>query len=641
MSRRRLIQPTPTGAYLYRQTPSATALPPFEAASRRFGEWRVQGPNGRGWTLEMALHGRGAVARAGEDDLQDLQDRLSLSLRRHGLRRRIAMRMLSVLVRRMELLNGRLPRLREIAAAWTMARGGAVELPALSARRDALALGAALAALAGARVHLLSESDEATRTLAEAIQPCLQGLGLPCGIVLSDMDEEARRAGYEARITFVPARQAAADHLRDRVMLGPRTERLRQAVSHTAAQGAAERPLIRGGLDFAFVEDADRLLIREATANLAVSDSAGLSPQARLRGAAVMAARQMEPDLDFTADPERKAVQLTDEGKARLAGMRGRPGNTEADSAQAERLLLDAIAAVHLCRRDEDYTVRNGQIVIAAAQPHLRPLIPLLEAAERNYGERQEETMARLSLYRFFTRYLGLAAISPALAQDSGELWSMYRLRTSVMGNLPERGIRGAGTIIAGDRLDLAAAVLRWVAARRELGETAILLCGDAELSEILAEALSGPDFADLRAGGARAATANRPIRLTGYGAAAMRTAWPADGDGARGIALALIEPPGPAGELHRILDLAGDCGGPVLVRGFTSRESVPLASDRRPATRFLAFLARLTGSPGLGYRAYRRAADHAAAEARRQRYSARRSEEGMGNILAFAGRHE
>lgn len=157
---------------------------------------------------------------------------------------------------------GRQAYVTQLMAALALLRGHMAEMATGEGKSLAAALTAAVAALAGIPVHVLTANDYLVQRDAETFGPLYALLGLSCGWIGASHTEGQRRAGYAADVAYVTAREAAFDYLRDRLRHGTGRAPLQQRARALAGDAAA-RPVLRG-LCMAVVDEADNILIDEA-----------------------------------------------------------------------------------------------------------------------------------------------------------------------------------------------------------------------------------------------------------------------------------------------------------------------------------------------------------------------------------------
>ena len=264
-----------------------------------------------------------ARARAGED-LDELQAPL-FALVREAAARTVGLRHFDV----------------QVVAALALAQGRVVEMQTGEGKTLAAVMPAALHALSGRGVHVLTFNDYLARRDAEWMGPVYRMLGLSVGAVQQGMTPADRRRAYGADVTYVTAKEAGFDHLRD--------------LRATDAGDVVHRPF-----HMALVDEADSLLVDEARVPMVIAGRAE-PRESRARRLAGVAAG-LAPGVDFDTDEYGRSVELTEAGLARVERELGVPSLHDAAHYP---LLTEINCALHarvLLRRDVDYLVRDGRI---------------------------------------------------------------------------------------------------------------------------------------------------------------------------------------------------------------------------------------------------------------------------------------
>ena len=316
----------------------------------------------------------------------------------------------------------------------------------------AVALAAAVGALAGMPVHVVTANDYLVARDADRLAPFYAALGVRVGRIVQADDAAARALAYACDITYVTAKELVFDYLRDALGSAPgqpggdaTPRRRRDALAAPLARLHPEPapPALLRGLCMAIVDEADACLIDEARVPLILSMQtpaaeahAGTNDHAlpTLRFAATL-----REGTDFTLDHAAHAATLTDAGRARLD--RAAASLAEACASAAwrnrrhrEHAVGSALAALHLYHRDRDYLVRDGgvQIIdattgrVADGRVWSNGLQQLIEAKEGCAASPGVATLAQITYQRFFPRYVRLGGLSGTLRDARAELLATY-----------------------------------------------------------------------------------------------------------------------------------------------------------------------------------------------------------------------
>ena len=378
--------------YITRQAASLAAIADLENGLRDLSDQDIQ-------RRSLELHAR---ARSGE-----LLGSLRTSL--FALAREASRRVL-----------GERPFDEQIAAALALDAGHVVEMRTGEGKTLAAVLPAALNALADRGAHILTFNDYLARRDAEWMGPVYQLLGLSVGHVQQGMPPGARRAAYNADVTYVTAKEAGFDHLRDLL-----------------AMQAAD--LVHRPFHFALVDEADSLMIDEARAPLVIAGRDEREESRAPRLAALVAS--LSAGVHFDTDEYGRDVELTEAGVEhveRILGCGGLYGT------QNITLLIELNCALHarvLLRRDVDYIVRDGRIEIVdeftgrvVADRHWPDgLQAALEAKEDLERHPDGRILGSMTLQRFLRGYPRLSGMTGTARDAAAELHHLYGLDVVVI----------------------------------------------------------------------------------------------------------------------------------------------------------------------------------------------------------------
>jgi preprotein translocase subunit SecA len=308
----------------------------------------------------------------------------------------------------------------QVIAALALHEGRVVEMATGEGKTLAAVMPAALAALPGAGVHVLTFNDYLARRDAEWMGPVYAFLGLSVGWIQGASTREERRRAYSADVTYVTAREAGFDHLRD-------------------ALATDKELLVHRPLHLALVDEADSLLIDEARVPLVIAGAVEGRASSGERLAAVVAA--LEPGRHFDTDEYARDVELTEAGLLRVEEALG-CGSLHTEDNYA--LLTELNCALHarvLLRRDVDYIVRDGRIEIVdeltgrVAEGRHWPdgLQAALEAKEGLARRTDGAILGSITLQHFLGLYPRLCGMTGTAQDAARELFETYGLRVAVV----------------------------------------------------------------------------------------------------------------------------------------------------------------------------------------------------------------
>ena len=384
------------------------------------------------------------------------------------------------------------------AAAAALLAEDCVELDGLYERRQALALAAAARAIEGVPVHIITASAHAAQRVADQLRGPLAALGFEVACIAQPMDLRAKRAAYAAPVVCGALREIAIDYLSDRMRFGGTHRPLASALRIIAGDAAAAPALLKG-LHCALIDEADAVLLDEAHLPLAISVESDQTAERLLYEQALELARALEGPRDY--DWQEEGAQLTEEGAERAARIVGSLGGAWAARQSREELIVLALNALHRLRNGTDYRVEQGRLALVRAEeekaaepaetdPNLQHLLEVKEGC-RLSGRR--DVLIRLSVSRFFRRYLCRAGICADARGSEGEIWALYSLKSVRIGALPAQPAIScrAFTTMAAKREALVARVGAGIAA----GDSILIAMRSPAEAQALAAALESAGF--------------------------------------------------------------------------------------------------------------------------------------------------
>ena len=315
-------------------------------------------------------------------------------------------------------------------------RGVCVEMATGEGKSLVAAMGAVLHGWRGRACHVFTANDYLAQRDCQWAAPLLERCALSAGFVIGSSDTAARRAAYARGVVWTTGREAAADFLRDALVL--------RAARRGAALPAplADSLLMPRGLHSAIIDEADAVLIDEGVTPLILSGPAGGPDDAEGAIAAARLAESLTEGQSFRVDRRRREVTLTDPGRAAIesnpaiAGAGGEDAGRWASRRRREELVILALRARLFMQRGRDYVVQDGRVVIVdeftgRTMPDRTWRDGLHRAVEIKEGLAPlppTTTHARISFQRFFRLYQRLSGMSGTAREAAAELWSVYRL---------------------------------------------------------------------------------------------------------------------------------------------------------------------------------------------------------------------
>ncbi|MEO8627565.1 MAG: hypothetical protein ABI612_05620 [Betaproteobacteria bacterium] len=321
----------------------------------------------------------------------------------------------------------------DLAAARCILHGKVVEHSG-GRKPRVVAIAAAIAALAGFRVHVMFSTGVGAKRESEAARELFAALGVTQASVEAGLDETKRRSAYACDVVYACYREIAFDYLRDRIAFKSQPRIGQRGIEVlTGGSATGSRAMLRG-LHFAILMEADAILLDESHTPLTLAADASKGQEQRWLSAAITAARELSHDIHFEFAAQ-CSVKLTEAGRSRLAEVAPSLGTLWAGTHRREHIVSLALVALNL-RCDDEYRVNSGVLELsdpkymgfgldASDRDTLRQLIEIKEGCRMSSGREQ---LASLSCQRFYRRYLKMGGMTTCARGARAELWSMFGL---------------------------------------------------------------------------------------------------------------------------------------------------------------------------------------------------------------------
>jgi preprotein translocase subunit SecA len=281
-------------------------------------------------------------------------------------------------------------------------------------------LPAYLNGLTGKGVHIITVNDYLARRDAEWMGQLYQFLGLSVGTIVHDMTDDQRKLAYAANITYGTNNEFGFDYLRDNMKF-------------------SREFLVQPDLNFAIVDEVDSILIDEARTPLIISGPAEKSTRLYYEVNGVIP--ELVKQKDYTIDEKARSVTLTEEGVSKVE--QALKVTNIYDPAHIELLhhVNQALKAHTLFKRDVDYIVKNGEVVIVdeftgrlmPGRRYSEGLHQALEAKENVKIENENQTLATITFQNYFRMYEKLSGMTGTAETEAAEFKKIYDLDVVVI----------------------------------------------------------------------------------------------------------------------------------------------------------------------------------------------------------------
>lgn len=287
-----------------------------------------------------------------------------------------------------------------------------------------------LNALEGKGAHLVTVNDYLAKYQAELMGRIYNFLGLSVGVIIHDMDSEARRKAYNCDITYATNNELGFDYLRDNMVV-------------------YKEQMVQRGLHYAIVDEVDSILIDEARTPLIISgqgeESTDLYEKAdrfvrRLKKVVFTETddRQLTDDIDadYIVDEKANTATLTARGVKKAEEFFNIENLSDIENLTISHHINQALKAHGLMKRDVDYVVKDGEVIIVDeftgrlmyGRRYSDGLHQAIEAKEGVQVERESKTLATITFQNFFRMYHKLAGMTGTALTEEQEFRDIYNL---------------------------------------------------------------------------------------------------------------------------------------------------------------------------------------------------------------------
>ena len=276
-------------------------------------------------------------------------------------------------------------------------------------------LPAYLNALTGKGVHVVTVNDYLAERDSEWMGRIHRFLGLKVGVILSNMSPAERREAYAADITYGTNNEFGFDYLRDNMAW--------------TLEDCVQREH-----NFAIIDEADSILIDEARTPLIISGPADKPTKWYVEFATI--AQKLERDVHYEVDEKKRTVGVLELGVTKVEELLGIENLYESVNTPMIGYLNNGIRAKELFKRDKDYVVMNGELLIVdehtgrmlAGRRYNEGLHQALEAKERLEIQDENQTLATITLQNYFRLYEKLSGMTGTAMTEASELMQIYKL---------------------------------------------------------------------------------------------------------------------------------------------------------------------------------------------------------------------
>jgi preprotein translocase subunit SecA len=336
-----------------------------------------------------------------------------------------------------------------------------------------------LNALTGEPVHIITVNDYLATYQSELMGRVFRFLGMETGCIQANMPADQRRKQYAADITYGTNNEFGFDYLRDNM-----------------AWSADE--LVQRGHSFAIVDEVDSILIDEARTPLIISGPAE-GDATRWYGEFAKVVKRLKADRDYEVDEKKRTVGVLEPGIERVEDYLGIGNLYDAENTPLISFLNNAIRAKELFKKDKDYVVLDGEVLIVdehtgrvlKGRRYNEGLHQAIEAKENVKVQAENQTLATITLQNFFRLYEKLSGMTGTAETEAAEFMSTYKLGVvPIPTNKPMQRVDQSDFVYKNEvaKFD---AVVDDIASRHENGQPVLVGTTSVEKSEYLSKQLA------------------------------------------------------------------------------------------------------------------------------------------------------
>ena len=294
-------------------------------------------------------------------------------------------------------------------------QGRIAEMKTGEGKTHTATLPAYLNALTGDGVHIVTVNDYLAKFQGEWMGNIFHFMGMNVGVITHDMDNAQRRAAYACDVTYGTNNEMGFDYLRDNMVI-------------------REVDMVQRGHAFGIVDEVDSILIDEARTPLIISGQGEQSTDMYEKADRFVG--RLKNEDDYTIAEKEKAVSLTERGVDLAQRAFGVENIADLDNADLYHYILQALKAHAMMKRDVDYVVQNGEVIIVdeftgrlmVGRRYSDGLHQAIEAKEHVKVNRESKTLATITFQNYFRMYKKISGMTGTAKTEEDEFQGIYNL---------------------------------------------------------------------------------------------------------------------------------------------------------------------------------------------------------------------
>jgi len=352
-------------------------------------------------------------------------------------------------------------------------QGRIAEMKTGEGKTHTATLPAYLNALTGRGVHIVTVNDYLAKFQGEWMGNIFRFMGVSVGLIVHDMDNAERRAAYACDITYGTNNEMGFDYLRDNMVI-------------------RQSDMVQRGHVYAIVDEVDSILIDEARTPLIISGQGDKSTD--LYEKADRFVSRLRNEDDYTIAEKEKAVSLTEQGIAKAQQAFGVENIADMDNAELYHHILAALRAHALMKRDVDYVVQNGEVVIVdeftgrlmVGRRYSDGLHQAIEAKEHVKVERESKTLATITFQNYFRMYEKISGMTGTAKTEEEEFQGIYSLDVVQVPTNRPMIRKDMNDVVYKTKVGKFKAVVEEIVSRHATGQPVLVGTVNVETSEML-----------------------------------------------------------------------------------------------------------------------------------------------------------
>jgi preprotein translocase subunit SecA len=358
-------------------------------------------------------------------------------------------------------------------------RGNIAEMKTGEGKTLVATLAAYLNAIPARGVHIVTVNDYLAKYQSDLMGRIFRALGMTTGCIVSGQTPDERRLQYQCDITYGTNNEFGFDYLRDNMAL-------------------SKADLVQRGHFYAIVDEVDSILIDEARTPLIISGPASGEANRWFTEFARIADK-LESGDDYEVDEKKRTVGVLESGIEKVEDYLGIDNLYESANTPLISFLNNAIKAKALFKKDKDYVVINGEVLIVdehtgrilAGRRYNEGIHQAIEAKEGVPIKAENQTLATVTLQNYFRLYKKLAGMTGTAETEASEFMSTYSLGVVPIPTNKPMIRQDQSDLIYRDEAAKIRQVVEDIVGRHEKGQPVLVGTTSVEKSERLSQMLS------------------------------------------------------------------------------------------------------------------------------------------------------